>query len=333
MRDWTNQVVLGVFLGIFAYCLMVLRTIREEGEGSFVPSLAVIGGLILAFVGIAVLIYFIHHISLSIQASSIIAAAAEETIAAVEKLFPEALGDDAEEGDSEVKLPESSWIEVGARKTGYIESIDEGAILAWARKHQSIVRMDRGIGEFIVEGCPLMSIAGPGGADEEMVAALNEIYVIGRQRTVEQDAGFGIRQIVDIAMKALSPGVNDTTTAVTCVDHLAAILARLAARRLASPRRFDEGELRVIARGPSFESLLGEAFDQIRQNAEGNPAILQRQLESLEVIAGRTACSHRKRSLRRQAELIVAVAERTINSSHDADGVKAAAMRLSQVLD
>ena len=336
MRDRMNQVVLGVFVGIFAYCLVVLRTIRGGDEGAFVPSLAVLGGLVLAFVGIGFLIYFIHHISLSIQASSIIAAAAEETIAAVDHLFPKGLGDNADEdadGNPASALGEQTWSAVGARKTGYIESIDGDALLALARKHGTIVRMERGIGEFVVEGTPLVSVAGPGRSDEETAAELNAVYVISRQRTVQQDAGFGIRQIVDIAMKALSPGVNDTTTAVMCVDYLGAILARLAVRGIATPHRLDEGELRVIARGPSFESLLAEAFDQIRQNAEGNVAVLTRQLQALETIAGQTANARRRQALRQQADLIAAVAERTITSPHDGAGVKAASERLSHVLD
>jgi hypothetical protein len=121
MRDRMNQVVLGVFVGIFAYCLVVLRTIRGGDEGAFVPSLAVLGGLALAFVGIAFLIYFIHHISMSIQASSIIAAAAEETIAAVDHLFPKGLGDNADEdadGNPAAALGEQTWFAVAARKTG-----------------------------------------------------------------------------------------------------------------------------------------------------------------------------------------------------------------------
>ena len=336
MRDRMNQVVLGVFVGIFAYCLVVLRTIRGGDEGAFVPSLAVLGGLALAFVGIAFLIYFIHHISLSIQASSIIAAAAEETIAAVDHLFPQGVGDNADDdadGNPAVPLAGQAWSAVGAPKTGYVESVDEDALLAFARKHGTIVRMERGIGEFVVEGTPLASVAGPGGPDEETAAELNGIYVISRQRTVQQDAGFGIRQIVDVAMKALSPGVNDTTTAVMCVDYLGAILARLAVRGIATPYRLDEGELRVIARGPSFESLLAEAFDQIRQNAEGNVAVLTRQLQALETIAGRTANARRRQALRQQADLIAAVADRTITSPHDGEGVKAASVRLSHVLD
>jgi uncharacterized membrane protein len=101
--------------------------------------------------------------------------------------------------------------------------------------------MERGIGEFVVEGTPLVSVVDPGGLDDETTAELNAAYVIGRQRTVEQDAAFGIRQIVDIAMKALSPGINDTTTAVMCVDYLAAILVRLAARRIATPTAWIRG--------------------------------------------------------------------------------------------
>ena len=336
MRDRMNQVVLGVFVGIFAYCLVVLRTIRGGDEGAFVPSLAVLGGLVLAFVGIGYLIFFIHHISMSIQASSIIAAAAEATIAAVDHLFPKELGDNADEdadGSPPASLTGQTWTAIGARKTGYIESIDGEALLNWAGKRGAIVLMERGIGEFVVEGTPLASVAGSVGHDEETTAELNAVYVIGRQRNVHQDAGFGIRQIVDIAMRALSPGINDTTTAVMCVDYLGAILARLAVRGISSPHRLDQGELRVIARGPSFESLLAEAFDQIRQNAEGNVAILTRQLQSLELIAGQTANARRRQTLRKQADLIVAVAERTIPSPHDGAGVKAASVRLSQVLD
>ena len=336
MRDRSTQVVLGVFVGIFAYCLVVLRTIRGGDEGAFVPSLAVLGGLVLAFVGIGYLIFFIHHISMSIQASSIIASAADETIAALNHLFPNELGDNADEdadGNPEPSLTGQTWTAIEARKTGYIESIDGEALLAWARKREAIVRMERGIGEFVVEGAPLISIGGLSGSNDEAEAELNRVFDISRQRTVQQDAGYGIRQIVDIAMKALSPGVNDTTTAVMCVDYLGAILARLATRGTATAHRLDKGELRVIARGPCFESLLAEAFDQIRQNAEGNVAILTRQLEALEFIAGQTVNRRRRQSLRQQADLIAAVAERTIPSLHDGAVVKAASLRLSQVLE
>jgi uncharacterized membrane protein len=334
MRDRTNQSVLGVFVGIFAYCLVVLRTIRGGDEGAFVPPLAVMGGLLLAFVGIAFLIYFIHHISVSIQASSILATAAQETIAAVDQLFPEGLGDDADEAASASATPAPSahvWSAVAAAKTGYLETVHEEALLDWAREHETVLRMERGIGEFVVERTPLVSVARP--VDDAAATELNALYVISRQRTLHQDASFGIRQIVDVALKALSPGVNDSTTAVMCVDYLSAILFRLAGRSLPSSHRLDEGLLRVIARGPSFDTLLAEAFDQIRQNAGGNVAVLTRQLEALERIARGTSSARRRRVLRTHAERIAAEAQRTIASPHDSAGVAACLLRLSRALD
>ncbi len=336
MRDRVNQVVLGVFVGIFAYCLVVLRTIRGGDEGAFVPSLAVLAGLILAFVGIAFLIYFIHYISKSIQASSIIAGAAWETIAAVDHLFPEALDEDGAEdrnGKLWTLLADQPWSAVPAGKTGYIESIDADALLDVARKHGTILRMERGIGEFVVEGTPLVSVADPGVLEDETTAELNAVYVISRQRTVEQDAAYGIRQIVDIAMKALSPGINDTTTAVMCVDYLTAILVRLAIRRIAASHRLDQGELRVVARGPSFESLLAEAFDQIRQNAAGNVAIMLRMLNAMQTIASLTVNPSRRRAIREKVQWIAELAERTIKSPYDRARFESRLVRVRESLE
>ncbi|MHB8763147.1 MAG: DUF2254 domain-containing protein [Deferrisomatales bacterium] len=320
MRDRSTQAVLGVFVGIFAYCLVVLRTIRGGDEEAFVPALAVLAGLLLAFVGIAYLIYFIHHISISIQASSIVAATAQETLAAVDRLFPEELGEDGDEaadGQLAASLENEPWSTVPANKTGYIETFDAEALQALARKHDATLRMERGIGEFIVQGEPLASVTGPGGPDDETTVALNAVYVVGRHRTVEQDPAFGIRQIVDIALKALSPGINDTTTAVMCVDYLAAILVRLAARRIATFPGPDGEGLRVIARGPNFESLLDESFDQIRQNAAGNVAVLSRLLGALQTIASLTTSPSRRRALREHVRWIADLAERSIVSPYD----------------
>ncbi|MDI1230289.1 MAG: DUF2254 domain-containing protein [Methylobacter sp.] len=335
MRDPINQVVLGVFVGIFAYCLVVLRTIRGGDEGAFVPSLAVLVGLILAFVGIAFLIYFIHHISMSIQASSILAAAAQDTINAVDHLFPNMLSKNADEeadGHRAIFLAEHTWTAIPAQKTGYIENVGLDALLALARERGIILRMERGIGEFVVEDTPLISVAGSGELDEQMTDELNALYVISRQRLVEQDVAFGIRQIVDIALKALSPGINDTTTAVMCVDYLTAILVRLSVRRIVTSLRLDKGELRVIARGPSFESLLAEAFDQIRQNAEANVAVLTRLLQALETIAGQTTNTRRRRALSQQADLIASAARRTISTPHDMTDIDISLTRLSHIL-
>jgi len=317
MRDRVTQVVLGVFVGIFAYCLVVLRTIRGGDEGAFVPALAVLAGLIVAFVGIASLIYFIHHISVLIQASSIIAATAEETIAAVDRLFAQELDDDDRDGILWPSFANQLWSAIPARKTGYIESFDTGALLDVARDSGTILRMEHGIGDFIIEGAPLLSVMGPGSVDDETTAKLNAAYSVSRQRTVETDAAFGIRQIVDIAMKALSPGINDTTTAVMCIDYLAAIMVRLTTRKFAPSHCLDQGKLRLMTRGPSFESLLAEAFDQIRQNGAGNVAIMVRLLDALHTIAGQTADPGRRRAVGERMQWVAELAERTIGSPYD----------------
>ena len=335
MRDRVNQVVLGVFVGIFAYCLVALRTIRGGDEQTFVPALAVSVGLILAFVGIAFLIYFIHHISTSIQASSIIAGAAQETIEAVDHLFTEVLAaeeDENEDSDRWASLAHQSWVAIPAWKSGYLESFDADALLRVARKYGTILRMECGIGEFIVEGGPLVSVANPDILDDEMTAKVNALYVISRQRTVEYDVAFGIRQIVDIAMKALSPGINDTTTAVMCVDYLTAILVRLANRRIVTTHRLDHGTLRVIAKGPSFESFFAEAFDQIRQNARGNVAIMSRQLGALLTIARQTTNPSRRRIVHEKVQWIAELAERTIESPYDREKFASRLMRVRKAL-
>ncbi|MEA1053078.1 DUF2254 domain-containing protein [Lamprobacter modestohalophilus] len=331
MRDRVNQLVLGIFLSIFAYCLVVLRTIRGGDEGVFIPTLAVLVGLMLAFVGIAVLIHFIHHIATSIQASSIVATAAQETLAAVDHLFSEPLeGDDDNSADDTQTsaLTRQPWLAVAAGKTGYVESIDAEALLDIARTLGNLLRMEQGVGDFVVAGTPLVSLLDPGDLDEATTASLNAAYVISRYRTVDQDVAFGIRQIVDVAIKALSPGINDTTTAVMCVDYLAAILTRLATRQVGTQHAFQQSEQRVFARGPSFEALLNEAFDQIRQNAEGNVALLLRLLGALHTIAGVTTSPPRRRMLRQKVDEVAEAAERSIASPHDLERL---ANRLARV--
>jgi uncharacterized membrane protein len=154
-------------------------------------------------------------------------------------------------------------------------------------------------------------------SEEVIIAALRSAYSIDRFRTVHQDCAFGIRQLVDMALRALSPGINDTTTAVMCLDYLTAILARLASRGIPSSHRYEDGELRVIAIGPTFAGLVAESFDQIRGSAEGNVAIMLRMLGALQTIASLTGSPSRRRVLREQVEGIAESAERTIESPHD----------------
>lgn len=320
MRDRVTQVVLGVFAGIFTYCLIVLRTIRDGDSAGFIPSLAVTFGVVLAISGIGALIFFIHHIASSIQASSIIASVADETMATIDQLFPEKFGhpaqDDAED-QATLPLPERNWQAIPAPESGYVQRVENATLLRLAREHDTVVRMERGIGEYVVQDTTLVSLALEAPPEPKLIAALQGAYSIHRHRTVEQDAAFGIRQLVDMALRALSPGINDTTTAVMCVDYLTAILARLAVRTIPSSHRHEEGELRVITIGPTFAGLAAESFDQICASAKGNVAVMLRLLDAIEVISGLTANVGRRRVLREQMERVAELAARTVESPHD----------------
>ena len=336
MRSRVTQVVLGIFVGIFSYCLIVLGTIRGGDESTFVPNLAVFMGFVMALGGVGALMYFIHHIASSIQASSIIASVAQETIAVINRLFPSELRQvSAEDDDNQVQrsLSGRNWHIIPARESGYIQGVDNSALLRLARDWNTIVRMEHGIGEFVVQGTALASIALADQPDQEMIAALQTSFSISRYRTVEQDVAFGIRQIVDVALKALSPGINDTTTAVMCVDYLAAILAQIGPREIPSSQRCEEGELRVIAKGPSFKSLLAESFDQIRSFAKSDVVIMSRMLDAIQTLAGLTANSHRRQALRNQIQWIAELAGRTVDSPHDRERLEERLTRVRRALE
>ncbi len=336
MRSRVTQAVLGIFAGIFTYCLIVLRTIRSGDEGAFVPNLAVFFGFVMALVGVGTLMFFIHHIASSIQASSIIASIAEETNATIDLLFPEKLGHGPDEDDDEQippPLAKRNWCVIQSRENGYIQNVNNDGLLRVARDWKTVVRMERGIGEFVVQNTPLVSLAMEDQPDQEKISALHAAFSISRFRSVEQDPAFGIRQIVDVGLKALSPGINDTTTAVTCVDYLTAILAPMATRQIPSLHRYEKGELRVIAKGVSFESLLSESFNQIRSSANGNVAIILHMLDSFQTLAGLTTRTQRRRALLEQVQLIAELAERTVKSIYDYDRINTRLAQLNEMLE
>lgn len=340
MSDRGNQTVLGVFVGVFAYCLVVLRTIREGPEAAFVPSLAVLGGVVLAFVGIGYFIYFIHHIATTIQASHILARIAHETLEHIDHLFPKGVGQEAEDDadrDPALADPRRRWHTVPAARTGYVQRVEAESLLAIARDQRTVVRMEHRVGDFVIQGMPLASILK---AHDSRAPSPEAIYRVGTaftihvQRTSDQDAAYGIRQIVDVALKALSPGINDTTTAVMSLDYLTAILVRLCGRSIESSCRSDAGELRVIARGANFASMVELAFDQIRQNAGGagsgggNVAVLLRLVEALHTLDAQTQRPSRRRVLLHQARALEEVIQRTIPAPLDREPVEARMQRL-----
>ena len=284
MRDRANQLVLGIFVGVYVYCLLVLRTIRG-GENEFVPGVSVVGAIFLALLGMAFLIFFIHHIATSIQVSEIAARIARETIAAVEAQS----GREAREQVSGVQRPrgaDGQWSAVAAAATGYIQSVDYERLVEHARSSGGVIRTLRIAGDFVVRGETLLCVEGAA-PDAAAAAALNKAYAINTYRDIAQDPAFGVQQLVDIALKALSPGVNDTATARTCLDYLTAILLDLVAHDIEEERRYTDGDGRVllIARGRSLAYFVASTFEGIRRNSTQNVDMMLHALQALERVA------------------------------------------------
>jgi uncharacterized membrane protein len=210
--------------------------------------------------------------------------------------------------------------------------VDVGALMEFARARQTIVRMECRIGEFVIENTPLASVSEARDADRDAVRQINAAYTVDRQRTVDQDVLYGIRQLVDVALKGLSPGINDTTTAIMCVDYLTAILARLAHRQLERPDRSESGELRVIVRRPTYADLVAEAFDQIRQNAEGNEAVIRRLVHSVESLSRITPGTERRRVLLMQVEAVREAIQRSVQSPGERGALEVHAAHVSEAL-
>lgn len=310
MRDRGNQVVLGIFVGVFAYCLVVLPLVRGGEEDGFVPAIAVAFGVVLALVGVGCLIYFIHHVANAIQASSIVAVIAAETHHAIGELFPKDVGEEA--APEEAGLREGWWQPVAAPASGMLQLVNEGALLAAAVNHDCVIRMEYRIGEFVVAGTPLVSIQRDGPLPDQLETAVRAAFTINRSRTVEQDAAFGIRQIVDVALRALSPSLNDTTTAVLCINYLTDLLRHAAARHPESRCRQHDGRLRVIALRPDFDEHLRLAFTEIRDSAGANAVILERLLWACERIGEAAQTPERRTALSKIAAELGEAAAREI---------------------
>jgi uncharacterized membrane protein len=270
MRDRGNQLVLGMFVSVFVYCVLVLRTIRG-GEEQFIPSYALLVGMALALAAIGFLIYFIHHIAASIQASTILANIYLETIAVIDD-FPRRYSgvERTPDGICPPAGCEADRTEIAAQATGYLQDVNEAALVDWANQHDVVLEMVRGVGDFVIEQAPLLRVYGRCEITSTDRHELARCYDIANDRTIEQDPAYGLRQIVDIALKALSPGINDSTTAAACVDYLGAIVFRLALLEMPSELTCSGGRLRLVARRATFEYLLDLSFNEIRQHARTN---------------------------------------------------------------
>lgn len=329
MRDRATQVVLGTFIATFLYCLLVLRTIRRAEEVAFVPHLSVSLGVLLAVASVGVLIYFIHHVSLSIQPNEVTARINRELVEALDRIFPHNIG----RGTSQVRVdpPDVGFLEafdaearpVDAGADGYLQFTDGEALLELAMAEDLVVRLEQKPGRYVNAGSPLASIWPASRATDRLEHRLRSCFVLGHQRTPDQDLEFGVNQLVEIAVRALSPGLNDPFTAITCVDHLGSFLCRLATRDMPSRYRYDDQNLlRVIAPSNTFEELTDAAFNQIRQYGSPSVAVTIRLLETIAVVAGFAGRSEDRATLLRHAQMIARGALEKLSESEDRRAVE-----------
>ncbi len=309
MRDRGNQVALGTFISTFTYCLLVLRTVNGTGAEDtwFVPHIAVMVGVVLALASLGVLIYFFHHAAASIQADHVIAAVADDLNDAIDRLYPE--DGDAPPADVSRDLP-SDFDErsraIASPTSDYLQAIAADSLIRLASRCDLILRLERRPGQFVVEKTPLVRAWPADRVDDEVAGAILDAFYFGDHRTLTQDVEFAVDQLVEIAVRALSSGINDPFTAITCIDRLCGGLSRLADRHIPSAyRRDDEGRLRVVAAlAESLPGITDAAFHQIRQAARTNTAVTLRLLETIAVILSRTHDPEFRSALLHHAVLI-----------------------------
>ncbi len=315
MRDRANQFVLGFFVATFTYCLLVLRAVQDTGDVAFVPHTAVTGGVVLALLSLGMLIYFIDHIFHGVQVSSIIATIAAETERHIDRIYPDAWHMPEPPAAAE-ELPPGAWAAVPARELGYLQYVDLGALCHLAAQEDLVLRVDRPAGAFIMAGGPLLYLQPPDALTDELAGALCQGFALGHAPTLQQDVAYGFRQIVDIALRAISPGINDPTTALNCLDHLGALLLRVAGRRMPERDCRDaSGRLRILVHERTFRDLVRLSVDQVRHYGAGDPVIVIRMLDLLGQVAASTENPSHVTTLCEFVDRIAATAEHRLQDA------------------
>ncbi|HEX2140756.1 MAG TPA: DUF2254 domain-containing protein [Candidatus Limnocylindria bacterium] len=326
MRDRRSQSVLGALIGTFFYSLLVLRAIRTGGDGrdAFVPSLAVTVAIVLAAVAVAMLVFFIHHIARRIQVSTIVDSIATETLEAIGKEWR----GDQDETSGAATAPPGLPGSVPATTSGYLQLVDTDGLLDTAAELDLVVRVEARPGDWVQAGTPLFAVWPMEAGGQRIHERLNQQVTLGAERSLEQDAGFGIRQLVDVAVKALSPGINDPTSARDCINRLAQLLIAIGQAPSRSASLSKDDRLRVILSLRDFGDLVDLAFDELRHYAGSTPAVAIALADALSTVRSQVDVGLRG-PLERQARLLLECADE-IRPDGDRERVAASVQRVLQ---
>ena len=327
-------------MGTFVYSVLVLGSIPALPGGTFVPHLSITVAEALLLVDLAVLIYFIHHIASSIQLPEVIAGIARDLDRAIEAEFPEHHDGGVDDADPSsavtadlIESIQTRGAVVTAKQSGYLQFVGYGQLIEIAETLDAVIRLAHRPGHFIVANRPLATVW-PAGAAGQVAAALDKAHVTGPHRTLTQDPVFAIDQLVEIAIRALSAAVNDTFTALTCIDWLSAGLSEISSRVLdEGVYRGRSGKVRLIEFDPSYDRMVNRAFDKVRQAARGMPAVIIRMIDALAHIAENTTSDGSGRCCLRQAEMILRGAEREVPEPNDLADIRVRFDRFVRVHD
>ena len=305
LRDNSSKVALATFVATFSYALTVLRATRADD----VPGISVNVAIVLIFASVAVFIRYIDHTAHAIRAAAIIDAVAEETRATIERLYPV----DAVPVTAPARLGEDPVVVANTRGPGVVTGFDGELIVARAARAGGVVVLRAAVGDFVPAGAPLLELHGT----DPVRCPVDGCISLGRERTMRQDAAFGLRQLVDLAAKALSPGINDPTTAVQAIDQLHDILRRLAAGPMPTGRMTDaDGVVRLVFTSMAWKDYVSLAIDEIRIYGAGSLQVMRRLRSMLEDLLSITD-EARQEPLHEQLRLLEAAAEREFPDARD----------------
>ena len=278
LRDRQNQAVLGLFVATFLFTLVVLREVRSpDGDAGFVPGVSIWVAFALLVASIGAFVIYIDHMAHAIRASTVISNIGDEARETLDRLYPQ----DGIDFGVEPVAPAAMGREIYADDAGTLIGIDDSTLIETMSERHMAVQLVPMVGDFVPKGSVLFRLFAPldGGTDrdDELDERLRASARLGRERTMQQDLAFGLRQLVDIGARALSPGTNDPTTAVQAVDQLHDVMRQLIRRPFPSAVRRDaDGEVRLVRRTPGWDDYVSLAFDELRLYGAGHLQVTRR---------------------------------------------------------
>ncbi|MBU2869636.1 DUF2254 domain-containing protein [Colwellia sp. E2M01] len=307
MMDKGTQFVLGTFISTFLFCIIIFFAMSFEGELAFEPGISVLIAIVMTCSSVCILIFFIHHIAKSIQAEVVIDNVYCELHNNIEKIFPTVLEEKSVQPDLLLDNEKNDGFisEVYAPVSGYLQVVDKESLIKLAIKEDCEVKLNFSAGNFIVAKTVMATIHSSHQlTDETIKDEVIKNMLLGACRTPVQDPEFAVRQLVEIALRALSPGINDPYTAIACIDKLCAVLCNLTDKVFPQTNVLSDGKVRLVCKELTYTDIATAAFDQIRQDAETNLAVTIRMLDSLYILMPQCLSEEQRNFVLAQTEMI-----------------------------